>query len=90
MTLNHLRKLRGLLHPGYSVQCRSPTKMYIYEMQLSYLYRYMSVNSLLLFLQVFLKQGPYGYYVQVGEDKKGMCPKRAALSADVIIALIFK
>jgi topoisomerase IA-like protein len=50
----------------------------------------MSVNSLLLFLQVFLKQGPYGYYVQVGEDKKGMCPKRAALSADVIIALIFK
>uniref|UniRef100_A0A0A9G966 Uncharacterized protein n=1 Tax=Arundo donax TaxID=35708 RepID=A0A0A9G966_ARUDO len=30
--------------------------------------------------KVFLKQGPYGYYVQVGEDKKGLSPKRASLS----------
>ncbi|XP_062233080.1 uncharacterized protein LOC133930445 isoform X2 [Phragmites australis] len=30
--------------------------------------------------KVFLKQGPYGYYVQVGEDKKGLFPKRASLS----------
>ncbi|KAK3128969.1 hypothetical protein QOZ80_6BG0469160 [Eleusine coracana subsp. coracana] len=30
--------------------------------------------------KVFLKQGPYGYYVQVGEDKKGLCLKRASLS----------
>ncbi|GJN00034.1 hypothetical protein PR202_ga17183 [Eleusine coracana subsp. coracana] len=30
--------------------------------------------------KVFLKQGPYGYYVQVGEDKKGLYLKRASLS----------
>ncbi|KAL5224359.1 hypothetical protein ABZP36_010998 [Zizania latifolia] len=30
--------------------------------------------------QVFLKQGPYGYYIQVGEDKKGVSQKRAPLS----------
>ncbi|AQK83747.1 DNA topoisomerase type IA core [Zea mays] len=30
--------------------------------------------------KVFLKQGPYGYYVQVGEDKKGLFPKRVSLS----------
>ncbi|CAN6173804.1 unnamed protein product [Urochloa humidicola] len=30
--------------------------------------------------KVFLKQGPYGHYVQVGEDKKGLYPKRASLS----------
>jgi len=30
--------------------------------------------------KVFLKQGPYGHYVQVGEDKKGLFPKRASLS----------
>ncbi|KAL6865303.1 hypothetical protein ACP4OV_016454 [Aristida adscensionis] len=30
--------------------------------------------------KVFLKQGPYGYYVQVGEDRKGPSPKRASLS----------
>ncbi|KAL5651420.1 hypothetical protein ACJX0J_036878, partial [Zea mays] len=29
---------------------------------------------------VFLKQGPYGHYVQIGEDKKGLFPKRASLS----------
>ncbi|KAM0917771.1 hypothetical protein ACQ4PT_009214 [Festuca glaucescens] len=30
--------------------------------------------------QVFLKQGPYGYYIQVGEDRKGASQKRAPLS----------
>ncbi|KAF0904126.1 hypothetical protein E2562_032399 [Oryza meyeriana var. granulata] len=30
--------------------------------------------------KVFLKQGPYGYYIQVGEDRKGVSPKRAPLS----------
>ncbi|KAL6605781.1 hypothetical protein ACP70R_041434 [Stipagrostis hirtigluma subsp. patula] len=33
--------------------------------------------------KVFLKQGPYGYYVQVGEDKKGLFRKRASLSEEV-------
>jgi hypothetical protein len=42
----------------------------------------------MLNLQVFLKQGPYGYYVQVGEDKKGLFPKRVSLSK-VIIAISF-
>ncbi|XP_010227764.2 uncharacterized protein LOC100832827 [Brachypodium distachyon] len=30
--------------------------------------------------KVFLKQGPYGYYIQVGEDRKGISQKRASLS----------
>ncbi|KAM3252036.1 DNA topoisomerase 1 isoform X1 [Capsicum annuum] len=30
--------------------------------------------------KVLLKNGPYGYYVQLGEDKKGHVPKRASLS----------
>jgi hypothetical protein len=38
------------------------------------------VYNILLVLQVFLKQGPYGYYIQVGEDRKGASQKRAPLS----------
>jgi topoisomerase IA-like protein len=34
-----------------------------------------------------LKQGPYGYYIQVGEDRKGSSQKRAPLS-EVIITLV--
>uniref|UniRef100_A0ACD5ZRH8 Uncharacterized protein n=1 Tax=Avena sativa TaxID=4498 RepID=A0ACD5ZRH8_AVESA len=30
--------------------------------------------------KVFLKQGPYGHYIQVGEDRKGASQKRAPLS----------
>lgn len=30
--------------------------------------------------QVLLKGGPYGSYVQLGEDRKGYQPKRASLS----------
>ncbi|OMO61928.1 DNA topoisomerase, type IA [Corchorus capsularis] len=30
--------------------------------------------------KVFLKNGPYGYYVQLGEDRKGYLPKRASVS----------
>ncbi|KAF0929513.1 hypothetical protein E2562_021764 [Oryza meyeriana var. granulata] len=30
--------------------------------------------------KVFLKQGPYGHYIQVGEDRKGVYQKRAPLS----------
>ena len=40
-------------------------------------------------LQVFLKQGPYGHYVQVGEDKKGLFPKRASLSEVTITTFFF-
>ncbi|KAG0513897.1 hypothetical protein BDA96_10G142700 [Sorghum bicolor] len=43
--------------------------------------------------KVFLKQGPYGYYVQNGEDKKGLFPKRASLSEGInttIIELLFQ
>jgi len=29
--------------------------------------------------EVFLKKGPYGFYVQLGEDEKGTKPKRASL-----------
>ena len=47
----------------------------------------LSVYNILLILQVFLKQGPYGYYIQVGEDRKGASQKRASLS-EVIITLL--
>ncbi|KAI4316196.1 hypothetical protein L6164_024199 [Bauhinia variegata] len=30
--------------------------------------------------KVLLKHGPYGFYVQLGEDRKGYIPKRASLS----------
>lgn len=30
--------------------------------------------------KVLLKNGPYGFYVQLGEDRKGYLPKRASLS----------
>ncbi|ONK76430.1 uncharacterized protein A4U43_C03F27810 [Asparagus officinalis] len=30
--------------------------------------------------KILLKNGPYGYYVQLGEDKKGFTPKRASVS----------
>ncbi|KAG9150828.1 hypothetical protein Leryth_002976 [Lithospermum erythrorhizon] len=30
--------------------------------------------------KVLLKNGPYGYYVQLGEDRKGHLPKRASVS----------
>ncbi|KAK1292320.1 hypothetical protein QJS10_CPB17g00389 [Acorus calamus] len=30
--------------------------------------------------KIYLKQGPYGYYVQLGEDKKGHTPKRAPIT----------
>ncbi|KAF8650493.1 hypothetical protein HU200_063858 [Digitaria exilis] len=43
--------------------------------------------------KVFLKQGPYGHYVQVGEDKRGLFPKRASLSEELnttIVELLFQ
>ncbi|KAF5743415.1 hypothetical protein HS088_TW09G01484 [Tripterygium wilfordii] len=30
--------------------------------------------------KIFLKNGPYGFYVQLGEDRKGYIPKRASVS----------
>ncbi|KAM6561574.1 hypothetical protein CsatA_030813 [Cannabis sativa] len=30
--------------------------------------------------KILLKSGPYGFYVQLGEDRKGFLPKRASLS----------
>lgn len=30
--------------------------------------------------KIFLKNGPYGYYVQLGEDRTGYLPKRSSLS----------
>lgn len=30
--------------------------------------------------KIFLKNGPYGYYVQLGDDRKGYSPKRASVS----------
>lgn len=30
--------------------------------------------------KIFLKKGPYGYYVQLGEDRKGYSPKRASVA----------
>lgn len=33
-----------------------------------------------IYLQVLLKGGPYGSYVQLGVDRKGYLPKRASVS----------
>ena len=33
-----------------------------------------------ILLQVLLKNGPYGYYVQLGEDRKDYAPKRSSVS----------
>ncbi|XP_017698131.1 DNA topoisomerase 1 isoform X2 [Phoenix dactylifera] len=30
--------------------------------------------------KIYLKNGPYGYYVQLGDDRKGYSPKRASIS----------
>ena len=35
---------------------------------------------IVLFFQILLKSGPYGFYVQHGEDRKGFVPKRASVS----------
>jgi hypothetical protein len=45
-----------------------------------FIFQALSVYNIFLSLQVFLKQGPYGYYIQVGEDRKGASQKRASLS----------
>lgn len=29
--------------------------------------------------QILLKNGPYGFYIQLGEDRKGYSPKRASV-----------
>lgn len=33
-----------------------------------------------IYLQILLKKGPYGFYLQLGEDSKGCVPKRASVS----------
>ncbi|KAI4380217.1 hypothetical protein MLD38_006434 [Melastoma candidum] len=38
--------------------------------------------------KVFLKNGPYGAYVQLGEDRKGYVPKRASVSQTKDVHLI--
>ncbi|KAG1327470.1 DNA topoisomerase 1 [Cocos nucifera] len=30
--------------------------------------------------RIYLKNGPYGYYIQLGDDRKGYSPKRASIS----------
>ena len=90
MTTKPLRKLLGLLSLGYLVSCLIQAKRYLFQ-SVTYLVLFISqvvsVYKVLLVLQVFLKQGPYGYYIQVGEDRKGASQKRASLS-DVIIILL--
>ncbi|KAI7978826.1 hypothetical protein LOK49_Contig739G00001, partial [Camellia lanceoleosa] len=36
---------------------------------------------------ILLKNGPYGFYVQLGEDRKGYLPKRASVSQPVVLKL---
>ncbi|KAK1268057.1 hypothetical protein QJS04_geneDACA006675 [Acorus gramineus] len=33
--------------------------------------------------KIYLKKGPFGFYVQLGEDKKGHKPERASVSQDI-------
>ena len=44
---------------------------------------------LTFFHQVLLKSGPYGFYVQLGEDRKGYTPKRASLSHVCLVFIFF-
>lgn len=39
-----------------------------------------SLNLPFCLSKILLKSGPYGYYVQLGEDRKGYTPKRAPVS----------
>ena len=38
------------------------------------------VNYKNVSFQILLKSGPYGFYVQLGEDRKGYMPKRTSVS----------
>lgn len=93
MKLNPQMKVPSLLNPGYLVSCLIPMKRYFQFMAFRFVIDktviYIEcITTWLLNLQVFLKQGPYGHYVQVGEDKRGLFPKRASLS-EVTITLFF-
>ncbi|GMQ07543.1 hypothetical protein CsSME_00051694 [Camellia sinensis var. sinensis] len=37
-------------------------------------------KKLITAFNILLKNGPYGFYVQLGEDRKGYLPKRASVS----------
>lgn len=47
-----------------------------------YLFNYIWCFVMLCYvwMKILLKDGPYGHYVQLGEDKKGHLPKRASVS----------
>lgn len=46
---------------------------------------------MLFLFQILLKNGPYGFYVQLGEDRKGYLPKRASVShvCDLCVCVFF-
>lgn len=71
----HEPKLLGL-HPGSNEKVRKfclPTVMVIFN--------FCFVNYVLNNLfQVLLKSGPYGVYIQLGENRTGYLPKRASAS----------
>ncbi|RWR77016.1 DNA topoisomerase 1 isoform X1 [Cinnamomum micranthum f. kanehirae] len=37
--------------------------------------------------KIYLKNGPYGFYIQLGDDRKGYSPKRASISQDDCIRM---
>lgn len=51
-------------------------------MNKSHVYLYLTPHFCFVFMlfKILLKDGPYGHYVQLGEDKKGHLPKRASVS----------
>ena len=92
MKLRHLMKFKALLHLGYLGCYLILMRRYILVLWLSCFVIFLVQNVydiLLLVLQVFLKQGPYGHYIQVGEDIKGVSRKRAPLSEVISILICF-
>lgn len=59
------------------LKCFTPLEPFSFFLHFS---PFILIASFHYVLQVFLKKGPYGYYVQLGDDKKGYTPKRASVS----------
>lgn len=68
-------KLLGL-HPVSNEKVALTAEIFFHTLFILYdILNYKNVS-----FQILLKGGPYGSYVQLGEDKKGYSPKRASVS----------
>lgn len=76
-------KLLGVTSGSYEKVCfRSWPWLYAVKDLFNFLFGLLIIvyEWALCFPQVLLKSGPYGVYVQLGEDRKGYIPRRASVS----------